>query len=171
MWIMDDGREERVRDLGRSWRTWRGLTVAERRTLAAAWLLLPVIGAGLRLFGFSRLRGALGRWSALPATGGPARGARSAEEMARLVEAAARLGPYRAACLVRALVLWWLLRRRGIPADLRIGVRLADDRQSPVIDRLSSRLQAHAWVEFDGVGLSDSADPAERFAAFDRLAP
>jgi hypothetical protein len=49
-----------------------------------------------------------------------------------------------ASCLVESLTLWWLLRRRRIPADLRIGVRT-----------LTGAFESHAWVELSGVVLND----------------
>jgi hypothetical protein len=81
--------------------------------------------------------------------------------MARLVDAAARRGPYSATCLPRSLTLWWLLRRRGIDSYLRIGVRKA-----------AGRIEAHAWVELRGLVLNDQGDVSQRFAPFDRpIAP
>lgn len=58
-------------------------------------------------------------------------------------------------CLTRSLCLQWLLRRRGVPTDLRIGVQLAN-----------GQLLAHAWVEYGGHPLNDTPDVAERYAPF-----
>ena len=55
-----------------------------------------------------------------------------------------------------ALALQTILRRRGIGADLRFGVRKAAD-----------RIEAHAWVEHQGMPLIDSSDIRERYSAFD----
>ena len=44
-------------------------------------------------------------------------------------------------CLPQALVAQWLLRRRGYPATLRIGVTRDE----------AGQLLAHAWVESEGV--------------------
>ncbi len=78
--------------------------------------------------------------------------------LAWAVAAAAHHAPYAATCLQRSLTLWWLLRRRRIAADLRIGVAQAD-----------GELRAHAWVEHAGIVLNDDADVGSRFAAFDTL--
>lgn len=43
-------------------------------------------------------------------------------------------------CLVQALALWTLFKRRGYPADIHIGVRKSG----------GNKLQAHAWVVSDG---------------------
>ncbi len=137
----------------------RRLPGADRRLLAAALVMLPLTALALRLLGLRRWQAALARFAAV--RGGPAaddavvigRG----RAAARLVDAAARRGAYRATCLPRSLVLWWLLRRRGIAADLRIGVR-----------KLAGEFQAHAWVEYRGVALNDGDDVSERYARFDR---
>jgi hypothetical protein len=144
----------------RNWsKVWR-LSPAERSTLVQAQALLPLTALALRLVGFRRCQAVLARLA--PAAAAPA-GADEvavlgqARATARLVEAAARRGPYRATCLPRSLALWCLLRRRGIDGELRIGVR-----------KEAGRVQAHAWVEWRGVVLNDGDAVRERFAAFDR---
>ncbi len=59
--------------------------------------------------------------------------------MARIVGLATRAMPASSTCLHRSLTLWWLLARRGITSELRLGVR-----------KDHSRMQAHAWVEHQG---------------------
>ena len=59
-------------------------------------------------------------------------------------------------CLTRSLLLVWLLRRRGVSTDLRIGVRLSQ-----------GNLEAHAWVEHEGSAINEASDIGARFAAFD----
>lgn len=49
-------------------------------------------------------------------------------------------------CLPQSLALQALLRRQGLSAELRIGVRRAD-----------GKLQAHAWVEHAGSPLGETA--------------
>jgi len=69
-----------------------------------------------------------------------------------------------ATCLRQSLVVWFLLRRRGLPAELRIGARKVED-----------RLEAHAWVESNGLCLDGTRELAEmgktpsRFTMFDSL--
>jgi hypothetical protein len=58
----------------------------------------------------------------------------------------------KALCLQRSLVLLWLLRRRGIESELRIGVR-----------KDGSALTAHAWIEMAGEFLNDSPDHCAQF--------
>jgi hypothetical protein len=62
----------------------------------------------------------------------------------------------RRGCVARATFLWWLLRRRGIAAEVVIGSRMID-----------GRLEAHAWVEVDGSVIDDAPDVRERYPAFE----
>jgi hypothetical protein len=84
----------------------------------------------------------------------------TAQRLARLVSIAANHGPYRATCLRQSLALWWLLRRRRIPAELRIGVR-----------KEQGELQAHAWVEHNGQALNDAQGLIASYAAFQPSLP
>jgi hypothetical protein len=63
----------------------------------------------------------------------------------RAVCTAAAFYPRRALCLEQSLALTWLLRRRGVPAELRIGVQ-------------PRPFYAHAWVEVGGAPLNEPAD-------------
>ena len=64
-------------------------------------------------------------------------------------------------CLTQALVLQYLLLRRGDDAaELHIGVTKAED----------GSLQAHAWVERNGRVLIGGADSPEKYERFDDLA-
>ena len=64
-------------------------------------------------------------------------------------------------CLTQALVLQYLLLRRGDDAaELHIGVTKAED----------GSLQAHAWVERTGRVLIGGADSPEKYERFDDLA-
>jgi hypothetical protein len=53
-------------------------------------------------------------------------------------------------------VLWWLLRRRGIATELRIGAR-----------KEFERFEAHAWVEVDAEVLNDASAEHQHFVPFD----
>jgi hypothetical protein len=128
------------------------LTAPERRTFLAAMALLPLFWVGLRILGLQRLQTRLQR-NPLPvaATLTPIEFTR----FGALVNSAAHhtLGP--ANCLTRSLYLWWLLRRRGVDSQLRIGVRLTD-----------GTLDAHAWVEHAGIPINDRQDVSTDFAPF-----
>ena len=134
------------------WRVFRRLPVAEQRLTLRAFVTLPAIGLGLRLFGFNRMLRLLAAWSA-----SPPRAADDTDLVARAVDRAARRWPAEATCLTRSLLLWWFLRRRGQPAAVWVGVRHGPQ-----------ALEAHAWVELAGRVLNDRPDVRERYAPFEQ---
>jgi hypothetical protein len=130
----------------------RALTRPDRRTFLAAMALLPLFWFALRTLGLPRLQTRLQRTHFRPSA------TLTAAEIAHLgtlVNSAAHhaLGP--ANCLTRSLYLWWLLRRRGIDGQLRVGVRL-----------IQGRLDAHAWVEHAGMPINDRLDVSADFVPF-----
>jgi hypothetical protein len=127
-------------------RTFLALPGAERAAFVQAWLAVGVSKLSLRLFGLPRAL-AWHRRTAPRAGAAPA--------AARWVGVAARYCPGGASCLVRSLALLRLLRRRGIGAELRVGV-----------GRTAPALEAHAWVELDGVPVNDAPDVAARYTPF-----
>lgn len=146
----------------RRWRSWRRLDGAARVRLVQAACALPMIAMGLRVAGYNRTLWALARSTPLLRGGtaqqdGPALQALIAES-AWAVAAAAHHAPFSTTCLQRSMTLWWLLRRRGIGSDLRIGVTKA-----------GGEFGAHAWLERDGEVINDDMDVGERFVAFDSL--
>ena len=74
-----------------------------------------------------------------------------------MVAAAAREGVYHGRCLEQSLTLWWLLARRGLPAELHIGVRKA-----------ASGFEAHAWVELFGAVVNDADEVRQDYVPFGR---
>lgn len=108
--------------------------------------LLLVDGA-LRFWKFRRVYAVLQRLSPLPEKRTtPCTDAAGAERLAALVTRTnRRLSPWEVRCLAESLTLWWLLRWWGVRADLRLGVR-----------RILGPLEAHAWVEHEGVPLNDT---------------
>ena len=73
-----------------------------------------------------------------------------------MVRAAARHGFGHPTCLEESLALWFFLRRQGIEAELRVGVR-----------KEGEKFEAHAWVEREGVALNEPEALHEHYAAFD----
>ncbi len=141
------------------WSKFRQLQASERLLLAQALLLLPLAALLVRLAGFQRAQGLLARWTRLrPAHQEERLLLRQGRRVAYVVDGAARYGPFRATCLPRSLVCWWLLRHQGIDTSLHIGVR-----KSP-----SDQLEAHAWVERHGQVLNDYGNVRERYQAFAR---
>ena len=130
----------------------RGVVIEATGGLLATWL-------GLRLAGFRRWKSALGWLSPSANAIAPLLGAsckKSARVIARMEAAAARNLFFSTNCLEQSLVLWWLLRRRGISAELRIGAR-----------KEVGRFEAHAWVEVDSVALNDAGAEHRHFVPFD----
>ena len=131
------------------------LSRTQQRTMVAAWLWLPLFWIGLRTLGLDRFQSRLQR---KPIT---ARQPSSMQQndilaLAEAVNIAARNTPFHATCLTRSLLACWLLRRRGVSSELRIGVNLS-----------ANTLQAHAWVECAGHPVNDRADIADVFKPFD----
>lgn len=145
-----DGRHQMNR-----WSRFLRLSWWERRVFVRSLALLTLAPLLLRWLRLGRGQQVAGRAHAPDPREGDRRLV-EARTAARMVAAAASHGLFRPTCLEHSVVLWWLLRRRGIDCDLRIGVRRAE-----------GRCEAHAWVEAEGVSLSHPDDPHLRFAAFD----
>jgi hypothetical protein len=142
-----------LRRLRQDWHRFTTLSWPHKRVLIEASLCMPLFWLGVHVLGLARLQSLLRRRVAevcLPPS--------EIQAMGELVNLAARRSPLPATCLTRSLLLTWLLQRRGVRAELRIGVRIADD-----------GLQAHAWVECEGRPVNDKADIAKDFAPFERL--
>jgi hypothetical protein len=73
----------------------------------------------------------------------------------QMVKLAVKYSPPWASCLRKSLVLWYLLRRKGIESELRIGSR-----------RNEGKFEGHAWIEYQGMVLNDTPDVRERFVVF-----
>lgn len=132
------------------------LPARERRVLASAAARLPIAWIALRVAGLARLQA----WERRAFRRGSQAGADALPEartIAAIVEIAARHSPFPNTCLSRSITLAWMLRRRGIASELRIGVR-----------RTGASLEAHAWVECAGVPVNDTP---ESIAGFDPLQP
>jgi hypothetical protein len=126
------------------------MPLPQLRLLLLAALLLPFVSAGIRLGSPVRWH----RWTFRVRSG--ARVRHSPAAVARIVNIAASHLPFPPRCLARSLLLHRLLARQGTTSTLRIGVRLA-----------GGRLEAHAWVECDGVPVNDTVDVSQRYAPFE----
>jgi len=136
------------------WAKWRALGSTDRVRLLALLALLQVMDRSLSAYGLRRTKAwlRLDRPLTRPAAPSPAAIAK-AQRLAQLSALAGYHGPGNTSCLRQALAVQWWLRRRGLDPQLRLGVRKVGD-----------RLDAHAWVELDGMPL---AQPNLRHAAFD----
>ncbi|MFL6291666.1 MAG: lasso peptide biosynthesis B2 protein [Thermoanaerobaculia bacterium] len=117
------------------------LTREERRALALAWAYLLVSDLALRILPLPRVERLLSRLSTRRREPGLSPG-----RLAQLTGIAARHHLRPMVCLPQSLALQALLRRQGLSAELRIGVR-----------RAGGKLQAHAWVEHAGSPLGETA--------------
>ena len=116
------------------------LTLRERLTLAHAVALIAIINLAVRVLPFRRVATLLIRGTLRPGT--PCAPDRLAAIVGR---ASAHCWPA-PSCLTRSLVLCRMLVRRGIGAQLVLGVETRD-----------GRLRAHAWVEHGGRTLHHDA--------------
>jgi hypothetical protein len=130
----------------------RGIALEAAGGLLATWL-------GLRLAGFRRWKSVLAHLAPSANTNARQQNTsqrESAEVIARMAAAAARNVFFDTNCLEQSLVLWWLLRRRGIAAELRIGAR-----------KEFERFEAHAWVEVESAALNNAGAKHLHFVPFD----
>ena len=166
------------------YRRYTSLDRARRRLIVEAGALLALVWVGLRVLRFLTLRRLIDRY-VIGAAGGGARSplgaargdAEDVEGSARTVTstngaagagdtttieairwaigAAGRCLPW-ATCLVQALAADALLRRRGIGAEVRFGVRPLSNGRLPI--------EGHAWVECEGGDTIGAADESSPFA-------
>lgn len=139
--------------MGRRLSLLRALTREQWRVVFESLLLVPGVQLSLRTRGFMRTAGMLANRSQRHAVPADPSDARPLGEAVSLVAGRSIIG---ARCLGRSLVLWFLLRRRGVDAELVIGA------ESP----RGGELPAHAWVEVAGEPVNDAIDVRERFGSF-----
>ena len=138
--------------LNRKLRSALALTPMEWGLLLQAWVFLLAIDWGLRALPFAWLQSRLARGEHRADRPLTASERQIAQRLHRLVDIAARHHLYPMRCLPQAMTLQWLLHRRGIAVDLRIGVCKEND-----------GLKAHAWLESGGEPVAELPDIAERF--------
>jgi hypothetical protein len=141
----------------------RQLPVPERKLLISAVFLLPITHFLLNSLGYLNLHRMIERLIPL----GRGRESRSEEEsvrvgknVARIVSMAATHGFYRASCLPKSMVVLGLIRRQGLQGDVRFGVRMKQ-----------GLLEAHAWVEWQGIVINDQPDVSMRYTPLENSLP
>ncbi|MGH9744571.1 MAG: lasso peptide biosynthesis B2 protein [Candidatus Acidiferrales bacterium] len=144
----------------RTWRRFRSLTGTERRIVLEAAAALAATWLAMRVGGFNMCKAAAlarpGFVAGVESNDGSA--IENAQRIARLEAATARNLFFRANCLEQSLALCWMLRRRRMNAELRIGAR-----------KEANRLEAHAWVELSGSALGDASEEHLHFVPFEKL--
>jgi hypothetical protein len=127
--------------------------------LVEAAALLAAMRIALRLSSVRRVHAVLAATSARrrsPLAPGTIDGHRAAALVA-MADRGVGLGT---TCLHRSLTLWWLLRRRGVDANLHMGIRQS-----------AGRIEGHAWVEAAGLVLDDPASNPDEYVPFDASWP
>jgi hypothetical protein len=125
-------------------------------------LLLPLVRWSLRLRGYGKTFTSLQRRIQFQAKGTETQPQEREEVQVtcRMVRAAVRYSLSQYTCLEESLTLWYLLRKQGIPACLRIGVRKENE-----------KFEAHAWVEYGGEALNQDEAMHRHYAAFEEDLP
>lgn len=113
------------------------LTLGQKVSVATrAWFWFVAVSLGLRRQPLPRFVQRLG------SVDRPSAGRVAPARLSRGVFRSLRLGPMRPRCLIRALVLYRLLKEQGEDAELVIG-----------LPATAVSEEAHAWVEIDHVDL------------------
>ena len=132
------------------------LKPTDRLLLLQITVALPLIALALSVCGFKRTYLGLSRLAGSGrASGDPEMYKGQVKLWVRFVK---QRGLFRGNCLSRSLVAWWLLRRRGMEVDLRIGTC-----------KHSGEFQAHAWIEHRGLPVNAGPRVREHYATFDSI--
>ena len=140
-------------------RRYRALDAESRALFWRAVRLLPHIAISLRLRGYARTEASL-QARLITHPGGVLKEpvvAVAISKTARMVRSASHFGPFQATCLAQSLALWLLLQQQGIASTIKIGVR-----------KNVNHVEAHAWVERDGVAINETDAVHQHYASFER---
>lgn len=132
---------------------WR-LPAQEKVLLLKALILLPPVRLGLWALGLGLVQNFMSRDGCPAGQTDAAATRRKARRAAHLVAVAARFAG--GTCLAKAIVLARILASEGIASQIRIGVRKGE-----------RGIEAHSWVEVDGMAMDEARDAAEQYAPFD----
>lgn len=139
-------------------RFWQ-LLAAEQRLMLLIASMLPLLEVALRLFGFNTVYTTLHRFhpqhSTTTSTAAVSKPTTVIAHLNRRLRQVSRWHPWPGRCLAQSLMLWWLLRQRGIATDLRFGQRTEN-----------GRFAAHAWVEYEGQPINAGKDVSQLFFPF-----
>lgn len=120
------------------------LPFREKVLLARFISCLPWVSFSIRFFGYRATRHFLSRFmrrtDLRPATDAELM---QAKRCAELLQIAGRHGFISATCLRQSVLLEYWLKRQGLAATIKIGVRKEQD-----------LFDAHAWVELNGIALA-----------------
>lgn len=133
-----------------------GAGVARVPGLFGTFVLLVLTDMSLRVFGFSSVMRGARRLGDADRSGKNTDRVLINATLRRIVQATA-LYPGRSQCLEQSVVAYVLLRRSGYDVHLRIGVQ-------------HYPFAAHAWVELDGVSVTESEEVVSRFVLMPEVA-
>ena len=140
----------------KSLRQFLRLRHTDRLLLLQIIVALPIVAMALSACGFKRTYVGLSKLAGSDrACGDPETYKGQVKRWVRFVK---QRGPFRGNCLSRSLVAWWLLRRRGMEADLHIGTC-----------KYSGKFRAHAWIEHRGQPVNAGPRVRERYIAFQQF--
>ncbi|MFC1879680.1 lasso peptide biosynthesis B2 protein [Chloroflexota bacterium] len=130
----------------------RRLSLADWGLLLRAWIWLLLVDLGLRVFSFARFQRLFVGPSVIKSAYDTLATKAVIQRTWRLVDIASRYHLYKMSYLRRSLVLQRLLSRQGLKTELRFGVTKED-----------GILQAHAWLEFEGLPVGEPETLTERY--------
>jgi len=130
---------------------------SDRMYLLKAATLMIFVKIALRVIPFKRLYGFLSRLAPVPAASRTE--TRDLYQALRAVEITSRYTPLESTCLVQALTGQVLLARKGIPAELQIGVARGT----------ANQVEAHAWVLCQGKVVIGNRHDLARYQVFPNL--
>ena len=130
----------------------------DRALLVEAFVFLTGACVALRLVPFRRLTPRLGAITTDAPPPGGAGGGRPAR-IGRAIQAVSRRVPWRTQCLTEAMAAQWMLRRRGLPGVLHLGVQ-----------KDGETMAAHAWTSCGNQTVVGGAG-SERFTPLAAFGP
>ncbi|MEC4986134.1 MAG: lasso peptide biosynthesis B2 protein [Oscillatoria sp. PMC 1068.18] len=139
-------------------RTWKKLSPKAISLFLQAMFLLPLVALFLSVFGLQFTQAALKSLSSGKFTEPSLAQVPQIRQTIQMVRIATRYQQRWVSCLKKSLVLWYLLRRQGVAAELQIGVRIK-----------TGVFQAHAWVQYQGYILGDRQNIQQDYTSFNSL--
>jgi hypothetical protein len=120
-------------------------------------VLLPGLAfVGIRLAGVARTQKWLRKWATSPVGAHPAGEPHVVmTAVLRAHRIVRRYSGVSGSCLIRAFTLWALLGRRGVKADIRIGIR-----------KEGGTIEGHAWLEYEGIPVDQTEAILQTYSAY-----
>jgi|WetSurMetagenome_2_1015567.scaffolds.fasta_scaffold00105_25 hypothetical protein len=138
MMANNTGTKTRFKSLKDAPAKWRRRNRTERFLLVEAFLLLGAARLAVLMLPFRWLAKSLGEHMKETDMQLPPADLRSARMIGAAVKSAANYTPWKSVCLPQAVAAKWMIKRRGIPGTLYLGVM--KDGIKP------EKLAAHAWL-------------------------